>query len=220
MSNSSTKSPKRVLEPLDRISEFLFGLITVLTFTTTLEATGFDRGNVHKMLLAALCCNLAWAIIDASFYLLDCLGRRGRNIALLKQLQRTGDPVRGKQIIEDALPPLIASLVSPSEYESLRRQLIQLPESIPRAWLAWEDWLGALGVFLLVFLSMFPVVVPFLLVRDASLALGISHVIAILSLFFAGYSFGRFTHTHPWRSGLVMVVVGVAVIGVTNFLGG
>ena len=54
MAGNSTKSIKRALEPVERISEFLFGLTTVLTLTTTFDATGFDRGNVHKMLLAAL----------------------------------------------------------------------------------------------------------------------------------------------------------------------
>jgi hypothetical protein len=52
------ESIKRVLEPVERISEFPFCLTTVLTLTTTFDATGFDRGNVHKMLLAALGCNL------------------------------------------------------------------------------------------------------------------------------------------------------------------
>ncbi len=198
MAGNSPKSIKRVLEPVERISEFLFGLITVLTFTTTFEATGFDRGNVHKMLLAALGCNLAWGIIDAFFYLLDCLGRRGRSAALLKQLQRTSDPVAGKELIGNALPPLIASLLSPNEFESLRRELTQLPESNYRPRLALEDLVGAIGVFLLVFLSMSPIVVPFILVRDAELALRASNGIALVLLFVAGYSFGRCTNAHPW----------------------
>jgi hypothetical protein len=46
------------------MSEFLFGLITVLTFTTTFDVSGFGRGNVHNMLLAALGRNLAWGVID------------------------------------------------------------------------------------------------------------------------------------------------------------
>jgi VIT1/CCC1 family predicted Fe2+/Mn2+ transporter len=75
-------------------------------------------------------------------------------------------------------------------------------------------------VFLLVFLSMFPIVVPFILVRDAELALRASNGIALVLLFVAGYSFGRCTNAHPWRAGLVMVILGVAVVGVAVLLGG
>jgi VIT1/CCC1 family predicted Fe2+/Mn2+ transporter len=39
-------------------------------------------------------------------------------------------------------------------------------------------------------------------------------------LFLAGYSFGRFTNSNPWRTGLGMVIFGVAVVAVTILLGG
>jgi VIT1/CCC1 family predicted Fe2+/Mn2+ transporter len=75
-------------------------------------------------------------------------------------------------------------------------------------------------VFLLVFLSMFPVVVPFIFVRNARLALRISNGIALALLFLAGYSFGRFTHSNSLRAGFAMVIFGVAVVGVAILLGG
>ena len=86
--------------------------------------------------------------------------------------------------------------------------------------LAKEDWLGALGVFLLVFLSLFPVVVPFIFISNARLALRISNVVALVLLFLAGYSFGRFTYSNPWRAGLSMVIFGIAVVAVAILLGG
>src|SRR5262249_21070463 len=49
-----------ILEPMDRISEVLFGLIMALTFTLTLGVVTADRIQVRTMLLAALGCNLAW----------------------------------------------------------------------------------------------------------------------------------------------------------------
>jgi hypothetical protein len=172
------------------------------------------------MLLEVLGCNLAWGIIDAIFYLLNCLAQRGRNIALLRRLRSTIDPNAARGIVAGALPPLVASLFQPQEIESLRDKLTQLPESVEQPRLAKEDWLGALGVFLLVFLSMFPVVVPFIFISNATLALRISNGIAILLLFLAGYSFGSFTHYNSWRAGLVMVVFGIIVVTVAILLGG
>jgi hypothetical protein len=215
-----TIKTERILEPIERISEFLFGLIMVLTLTCTFNALGAKRGNVRTMLFEALGCNVAWAIIDAFFYLLNCLGQRGRRIALLRQLRQTVDPTETRLIFADVLPPLVTSLLEPQEFESLRGRLTQFPESKVWPRLTKEDWIGALGVFLLVFLSMFPVAVPFIFIGNAMLATRISNGIALVLLFLAGYSFGRFTNNHPWRAGLAMVIFGVAVVAVAILLGG
>jgi VIT family len=212
--------PKRVLEPIERISEFLFGLIMVLTLTCSFRLSGANRDSVHAMFVEALGCNVAWGIIDAFFYLINCLGQRGLGVVLLRRLRITLAPPEGRRAIAEILPPLVASLLQPEEIESLRMKLTQLPESIERFRLGKGDWLGALAVFLIVFLSMFPLVVPFILVSDVRLAIGISNGIAILLLFLAGYSFGRFTSGRPWRAGIFMVFFGSVIVAVTVRLGG
>ncbi len=73
MPDDATKSSKRLLQPMERISEVLFGLIMVLTFTCTFSFAEAGRGEVRKMLIGALGCNLAWGVIDAVFYLMSCL---------------------------------------------------------------------------------------------------------------------------------------------------
>ena len=45
---------------MDRISEVLFGLIMVLTYTSTLSVVTADRIQISTMLIGALGCNLAW----------------------------------------------------------------------------------------------------------------------------------------------------------------
>ena len=158
--------------------EFLFGLIMVLTLTCTFHASGASRGSVRTRLMEAL----GW-MIDAFFYLLNSLGQRGHGVALLGQLRRTSDPVEARSIVADELPPLVASLLEPHEI-AVERELTQIPESTVWPRLAEEDRLGALGVFPLVFLSRFPVVVPFILVSNARFAmviLGVAMVgVAIL----------------------------------------
>ena len=61
---------------------------------------------------------------------------------------------------------------------------------------------GRHGVFLLVFLSTFPVVIPFIFMKDIKLALRISNGIAIVLLFLVGYSFGRHIGRHPVWTGI------------------
>ena len=55
-----------------------------------------------------------------------------------------------------------------------------------------DDLRGALGVFLLVFASTFPVVLPFVFIDNLQLAMRVSAAIAIAMLFLCGYNWGRY----------------------------
>ena len=215
-----TKSSKRVLDPIDRVSEVLFGLIMVLTFTGSLSVAEAGRDDVRVMLVGALGCNLAWGIIDGIFYLMGCLAEKSRGLVTLHAVRRTTDPRRAQSLIADALPPVVASVMKPEEFENLHHRLSQLPEPAARAGLSKEDWTGAIGVFSLVFLSTFPVAIPFLFMQHAGPALRVSNAVAIGMLFLTGYAFGRMTSRRPVWVGIAMVVLGAVLVGVTIALGG
>jgi VIT1/CCC1 family predicted Fe2+/Mn2+ transporter len=72
----------------------------------------------------------------------------------------------------------------------------------------------------LVFLSTFPVVVPFLLIPDAHRALRVSNTVAIALLFLCGYRLGRYAGYSPWLTGFAMVAIGLALVAITIALGG
>jgi hypothetical protein len=61
MADHTITRTRRVLAPIDRVSEVLFGLIMVLTFTGSLSVAEAGRDDVRTMLIGALGCNLAWA---------------------------------------------------------------------------------------------------------------------------------------------------------------
>jgi VIT1/CCC1 family predicted Fe2+/Mn2+ transporter len=220
MSSPPDQSSKRVLQPVDRISEVLFGLIMVLTFTGSLSVAEAGREGVRTMLIGALGCNLAWGIIDALLYLMGNLADRGRALATYQAVRKADDPRQAQQLIAAALPSPVVSILTPEEFASMHQRLKQLPEPPPRAGFKKDDWLGALGIFLLVFLSTFPVVIPFLVMRSARPALRVSNAVAIVMLFIAGYAYGRITGQRPWVIGIVMVFLGVVLAGLTMALGG
>jgi hypothetical protein len=219
-SNEPTRSAKRVLEPVERVSEVLFGLIMVLTFTGSLSVAEAGREDVRAMLIGALGCNVAWGIIDAVLYLMSCLAEETRGLLIYRAVRKTGDPAEAQRLIADALPPLVASVLEPAELEAMRQRLQQLPTPPERAGLGGDAWRGAVGVFLLVFLSTFPVTIPFMLMSNAGPALRVSNAIAIVLLFVAGYAFGRMTGRHPWMMGISMVVIGAVLVAMTIALGG
>jgi VIT family len=216
----SSEPGNRVLDPMDRISEVLFGLIMVLTYTGTLSIATAGLAEIRTMLIGAIGCNLAWGIIDAGLYVLACLNERGRNILLFRGLRKTADPGAAHRIIADSLPPLVASVLPPDQLEFMRQKLLQVAESPTRPRLTKSDGLGALGIFLLVFLSTFPVVIPFLVLGDARLALRVSNAIAIAMLFGCGYAFARCAGLRPWPTGLAMVFIGGVLVAITIALGG
>jgi len=211
---------KRALDPIDRLSEVLFGLIMVLTFTGSISVAEAGREDIRTMLVGALGCNLAWGLIDAVFYLMGCLAEKGRDLATFRAVRDAPDAASAQRLLADALPPMVASVMEPAEIESLRARVLQLPTPTGRASLGTQDLRGALGVFLWVVLSTFPVVIPFIVMRDPAPALRVSNAIAVALLFAAGYGFGRLTGRKPAVVGVAMVVLGSLLVGITMALGG
>jgi VIT1/CCC1 family predicted Fe2+/Mn2+ transporter len=210
----------RVLEPIERITEVLFGLIMVLTITGSISVAEAGRENVRTMLIGALGCNLAWGLIDGVMYLMGCLSRQAEGIRTVLAVRRAAEPEAAHRVIAGAMPPLVASVFQPAELERVRLYLNRLPEPPALPGLQGRDWLGALGVFLLVFLSTLPVVLPFVFARETARALRVSNGIAIGMLFLTGYAFGRSTGYRPWAMGTAMVGVGCVLVGLTKALGG
>ena len=211
---------KRVLDPPDRIAEILFGLIMVLTFTGALSVAEADEAEVKTMLIGALGCNIAWGIIDGLFYLMGSFAEKGHGLKIYHAVRETADPAEAQELIKDTLPSVIASVMQPAELESIHERVKHLPEPPDRAHLTKDDWLGALGVFLLVFLSTFPVVIPFIFMDDVAKALRTSNIIAIVMLFLLGFAYGRYAGRYPWLTGLFMLIVGSIVVAMTIALGG
>lgn len=220
MADDPFGSSRHLLDPVDRASEILFGLIMVLAITGSFSVAGAGRAEVRTMLLAALGCNLAWGVIDGVFYLMGCLAEAAHKLMTWDAIRQTADLEKARTALAGLLPPVIAAAMQPGDLEAMRVRLSALPEPPDRVLLRKHDWVGALGVLLLVFLSTFPVVIPFIFMKDVRLALRISNGIAIALMFLIGHSFGRHVGRHPIGTGIVMVVLGGVLVGLTIALGG
>jgi len=210
---------RRVLSPAERISEILFGLIMVLSFTGSLSVASAGRSEIREMFISAVGCNAAWGIVDAVMYLLNALLERGRGIVTLRRVRNT-DPARGRAAVAEALPPEIGAVLGEEHLEAVRDRLARGPEPPKRASLTLDDMRGAIGVFLLVFFSTFPVVLPFAFMQDPWRALRLSNGVAMVMLFLGGLGLGRYAGFRPLRTGLLMVAVGAVLVAITIALGG
>lgn len=210
---------RAILNPVDRSSEILFGLIMVMTFTNSLSATEAERADVRVMLIGALGCNLAWGIIDAVMFLMNSMAERKLNERTVHLARAADNPGTGRGIVAEALPSIVLPALSADDLDRIRLYLVGLPEDKVRARVNAMDLAGALGVFLLVFLCTFPVVAPFIIITDAMLAVSVSNTIACGLLFLTGYSLGRH-YGHPFRVGFSMVAAGLVLVAIASALGG
>jgi VIT1/CCC1 family predicted Fe2+/Mn2+ transporter len=191
----------------------------VLSFTCAISVAEAGRDDVREMFIGAIGCNLAWGIIDAAFYLFACLTVAGRGATLLRIAQGSGGE-QARQAIAGVLPEKVAAALQPADFDRIHAHLAKLPPPEERPRLTAENWRGALGVFLLVFLSTFPVVIPFIFLHETQPALRISNGIAVALLFGAGHRLGGYAGLHRIRTGLAMVAIGAALVALTIALGG
>jgi VIT1/CCC1 family predicted Fe2+/Mn2+ transporter len=210
---------ERLLDPVDRISEILFGLIMAVTIVGSLSIATAGRDEMRMVTIAALGCNLAWGLVDAVMYLVRTVTERTRLRALARRIVHA-DAETARDLMAGALPDALSALAGTAELDGMRQRLSALPRNI-RPLLGPRDLLEAFGIFLMVVIATFPVVAPFMMTSDAGLAIRLSNGIALGMLFLAGFGLGRHAdHPKPLVTGVVMAVLGALLIGAVKALGG
>jgi len=210
----------KVLDPIERVSEIIFGLLMAQAITGSLSVASAGSQEVRTMMVAALGCNIAWGLVDGIMYLVGTFTERTREAQLILRLRTLPEPHKAHALIADELPERLGAVADAPLLESLRQRLVAMPEAALDPKLRREDYGGALGVFILVVLSTFPVVIPFMLVDELKLAMRLSNLVALLTLFTAGWALARHSGGHPWKSGLSMAAIGAALSAAIIALGG
>lgn len=208
------------LDPPDRISEVLFGLIMVLTFIGTISVSTAGEQEVRQLLWAALGCNLAWGLVDAIMNIMTVFLDRKHGMMQIKQIGRAKDPAASREIIRDNISLLISDLMDDKEIDRLGEKLKKLPEPNIKYPLTVNDFIISVQIFLLVFLSTFPVAAPFIILDEVAVALRISNTIALVLLFAGGYSLAKYAGLKPIMTALIYTAIGIFLVSLTMALGG
>jgi hypothetical protein len=198
----------------------IFGLIMALTFTCAVSVVSSTRNDVMMMLVAALSCNVAWGLVDGAMYVLAEIVTRQRKRSLAEAIAGAPPPEARRMLLEN-MPDGAERVFSPEDLDRLVKGVRALPVAphsmVPNG----ADLRGAIAIFLLVFLSTLPVALPFLLIREVSVALRTSNAIAITLLFLVGTALGRYMNwRRPWAVGLAVALFGVLLVAITIALGG
>jgi MFS family permease len=140
MQRTGVQKRARVLDPVDRVTEVIFGLLMAMTFTGTISVATSGQEEERTMMIAALGCNLAWGLADSVMYLLRTLIERTRNRTLLGILSGGADAATGQALIAEALPPRLMAAAGTEELELLRQRLISHSVMPVPPNLGWDDF--------------------------------------------------------------------------------
>jgi VIT1/CCC1 family predicted Fe2+/Mn2+ transporter len=208
-----------VLDPEDRFSEVVYGLMIALSITGSLSVGAGETRSVRLLLVGALGANVAWGIVDAVMYAVGNVLRRARVRATERAIRAAPDAERGRRLLAEALPAEVAAALTVSDLEAIRRKLAERdPPISPHP--TREDLLGAGAVFFIAVLSTLPAAVPFIVLKDVRVAVRVSHTVAVVLLFLGGCALGRSAELGAARTGLTTMSIGVVLFVLTVALGG
>ena len=212
--------PKPLLNTMDRVSEILFGIIMTLTFTCSIGIANTKNTEIRQLIIAAISCNIAWGLVDAIGYIVRTIVQRSRNRTILNSVLTTSDASKARKDISDSLPPSIASVLEVADLEQIRKKLANLPDSALQVRLTTRHLKKSVMIFFLMFISTFPIVIPFIFIRDTQLALRISNMVAIVLMFLCGWSLAKYVGSNKWLMSFGLTLVGIVLVLITIALGG
>ena len=207
------------LSPFERASEIVFGILMAISVTAAFEITAGGALDVRELMIGALGCNLAWGLIDGVMYLLQQQFERYRNHRRVLELRATTTEDAFRSRIADALPPMLAPTLTPDTYRRIRETMNAYSARRAPLWPAQEFAVAGI-ICVLVFASTFPLVIPFMVMDDAWLALRVSHAVAVVFLFILGWRLGRWSGASALGAGTVFAAVGTALAVACVALGG
>jgi hypothetical protein len=220
-----------LLDPIDRLSETIYSILILLTFTLAYRIIRLDGvtsdpladEHASELALAALGATFAWGLIDGVMYVMMEVFQRGERHRLLKQLQAAATEQAGIVAIAEEFDYMLEPISGEQERQQLYRSMFaQLRGGSPRpVGFKRADFAGALGCVLVAVLAVLPSLLPFVLLRnDLALAIRASNVVSFVMLFVAGYQWGQHTGASPWKTGALLVTVGVVMVLIAIPLGG
>ena len=209
-----------LLNPVDRISEVLFGLIMVLSFTGAISASTDNRENVQALLWAALGCNIAWGLVDAIMYLMNIAIERGHSISIIKKIYAATNADEAGQLLKNEIAPGIAGLMTASELSELSTRLKKSPQPTNKLLITGTDMLAGFQIFVLVFVCTIPVGIPFEVIDDLEIAMPTSNLVAVTMLLIGGFLLGGYAGFRRGLTALIYAMIGVALVALTMALGG
>ncbi|PWT74479.1 MAG: hypothetical protein C5B59_11105 [Bacteroidetes bacterium] len=211
---------RKISNLVERISEVIYGLIMVLSFTCAASISGGKFETRKILIFAAIGCNIAWGLVDAIMFLLTNLAEKGHNRTILNFVRSTKSPEEAVSMIKYSLPSMVIRALGNQGIENLRQKLLYMKRDESYAHLTRKDFKNAMIIFLLSFLATLPVAIPFLFIKDSSVSIRVSNVVALVMMFICGWLLGLYGGYNKIKTGFGIMLIGVVLVAITIALGG
>jgi VIT1/CCC1 family predicted Fe2+/Mn2+ transporter len=208
-----------LLSPAERASEIVFGVIMTMSVTAAMELGGAQSEGTRALLAAALGCNIAWGMVDAVMYLMNTLVERVRVRKTAQDLSIARTEEEFRVLLGETTPDGLVERLDSEAIQRFRRWVSEHAHELP-AGLERSDLLAALQIWLLVFLSTLPLVLPFVFLDSVETSMRVSQAIAVVILFGLGMRLGKWLGVRPGASGLAFAAVGVVITMACIAMGG
>jgi len=219
------------LDPIDALFTIFYSILFALLFTLSygilihhgVIASSFARGYGEELFFAILGAVTAWGIIDRVMYVLGSLLARSERYRLLQYVQTSDNDEDAATAIAYEMDFILEPIISDEERHALYHDIrAYLSRAEPQAiGVQRADVVGAVATAMLYVVAVLPSLLSLLLLPDnTALAIRISSVVSFLVVFATGYSWGLHTDTNPWKTGLLLSSVCLAMVLVAMFLGG
>jgi hypothetical protein len=221
----------RLLDPIDRLSETIFSVLILLTFTLAYRIIRLGPNPYEPippdymvgLFVAALGATVAWGLIDGVIYALLSVLERGEKHRFLASVQAATTQEEGIHAIAEELDFVLEPITGAEQRRLLYLDVLDhLHDSRPMpVTLTRDDILGGLGSTLVAVLAVLPSLAPLLLLRDHYwLALRVSNLVSFVVLFYTGYQWGKYSGSSPWKTGLLLFAIGAILALIAILLGG
>ena len=220
----------RYLNPIDRLTEIIYGILILLNFTLGVQAIEsrapmaevVAQEGVRRLFVAAMGCVLAWGMIDGVMYVLLSLAQRSDHQRVQRLVTTASGEDEAVQRLNDEIDSEIVAALSDTERDSLYRGLYRYSRSrpLPTIGIKRDDVLGGIAIFTVSVAATLPVAIPFLLIGEPTLAMRVSNLLAIGMLFGIGYKWAQYVGATPWKIGAYTAGIGVVIVLIAIPMGG
>lgn len=218
------------LDPIDALFTIFFSILFALLFTLSYAVLIYDGAlgsplsstYGQELFLAILGAVTAWGTIDGVLYALGEVLERRERYRLLQYVQTSDSEEEAATAIAYELDFILKPITSDEQrYALYRDMLAYLRQAEPQAIrLQRDDVVGAVATVLLSVVVVLPSVLPLLLLDNITLAIHISTVVSLVVIFATGYTWGTHTSVSPWKTGLLLTSICLAMVLIVALLEG
>lgn len=213
----------RFLDPVDALVQGIYSVLIILTFTLAARVVGGGEAEPALLWTEALGAAVAWGLIDGVMYLLTCRFERGQQRRLSAALRRVADEEEGVAVLAEELDEVLEPIADRATRQGIYHALYQRSHGAapPMPNYAREDILGALIVVSIGVGAASPLLLPLVVFSgNPEQAVRLSNLVAFGSLFAMGYGWARYAGGNPLRTGFLLLLIGVGMVGIAIPLGG